>query len=85
MQKGNTMEHDMNASEQVESLDIEVLRLRRENVALLAALEECITDDGACCMNTGQRARRLKAIDTIARDAIAVVRGEWNLGGPART
>lgn len=42
---------------------------------LLEALRECITDDGACCMNTGQRDRRLKAIDAIARAAIARAEG----------
>lgn len=42
---------------------------------LFAALEECITDDNSCCMNTGQRERRLKAIDAIARAALAKAGG----------
>ncbi len=38
---------------------------------LLAALEECITEDpGAACFNTGKKTRRLEAITKIAREAI---------------
>ena len=37
---------------------------------LLAALKECVTDDANGVMNTGQKARRLAAIDAIARAAI---------------
>lgn len=44
---------------------------------LLAALEECITDDpGEACFNTGRKTRRLQAISDIARAAIAKARGE---------
>ena len=44
---------------------------------LLAALEECITDDpGAACFNTGRKTRRLQAITDIARAAIARAKGQ---------
>lgn len=46
---------------------------------LLAALRECVTDDGARCLNDdprGERARRrLYAINDIARAAIAKAEG----------
>lgn len=43
---------------------------------LLEALRECITDDGAACMNTGQKTRRLQAINKIALEAIGKVIGQ---------
>lgn len=51
-------------------------RLADAAPAMLEALRECITDPGACCMNTGQKTRRLAAIDAIARAAIAAAEGE---------
>lgn len=49
---------------------------------LLAALEECITDDGARCMTDESRnaaslcRRRLDAISKLARAAIAKAKGD---------
>ena len=43
---------------------------------LLVALRECITEEGAACMNTGQKSRRLDAISRIARNAISKATGE---------
>ena len=43
---------------------------------MLEALRECITDDGAACMNTGQKSRRLAEISRLARAAIAKAIGE---------
>jgi hypothetical protein len=43
---------------------------------LVVALRECITDDGAACMNTGQKTRRLQAINKIALEAIGKVIGQ---------
>jgi hypothetical protein len=50
----------------------EIGRIQAINAKLIAALEECITDDpGAACFNTGRKTRRLQAITDIARSAIA--------------
>jgi len=47
---------------------------------LLAALKECITDDGARCLaygaDTPTLRRRLAAINSVARSALAKAQGE---------
>lgn len=46
---------------------------------LLAALRECITEDGAACLQTGSAValfRRLQTINDAARAALAKARGE---------
>jgi hypothetical protein len=50
---------------------------------LLAALKECITDDGALCLaygtDTPTLRRRLAAINSLARSALA--KAQWQEGG----
>ncbi len=43
----------------------------RENERLIAALENCVTDENATCFQTpGYMARRIRKIDEIARAAL---------------
>lgn len=69
--------HDRRVAYTTDKAEAEAVLLGlRAAPCMFAALEECITDDNACCMNTGQRERRLKAIDAIARAALARARGQ---------
>ena len=44
--------------------------LVKERDDLILALQECITDSGAACYNTGKKTRRLEAINETAKAAI---------------
>jgi hypothetical protein len=55
----------------------EAKALERQKEILLAALNECITDDPAhASYNTGRKTRRLEAINALVREAIAKATGE---------
>lgn len=68
------------SEEERDSLEAEsTARLIAAAPDLLAALRECITEDGAACLQTGSAValfRRLQTINDAARAALAKARGE---------
>ena len=64
------------------------LRLYEAAPAMLTALQECVTDDGAQAIVTNDIAymiRRFKAINRIARDAIALTTAQPSVPASAGT
>ena len=70
--------NDLSAARDKANADFIVLACN-SHAALVEALEECITEDGACCLAHNDKAtmkQRLSHITEIARNALKAAKGE---------